>query len=307
VFAYFGAPQIFHSDNGREFVNDVLRALLKKWGGSTVFVNGRPRHSQSQGCVERGNRYVQDKIAVLKHAEGFSHAECHPWVSWLPRICHSLNTEVHTTTKESPFRVMFGIDSRSDFALHGVSGIVMEEDINTQPSQVGLSACEGSFVQHADTCHVMCSGDVSDVSLYSSDNACATSAVIHLDHDYHVSVYDSSVVHSVGLIVQSVPDDVTMTSTSAVFPQIPPAQVHFSVFDSLSSAQNAGFSVQSVASDVSMPNNVTNANATTMDAVFPQIQPAQVHFSVFDNLSSAHNAGFSLQSIADDECAECAQ
>ena len=224
MFAYFGAPQIFHSDNGREFVNDVLRALLKKWGGSTVFVNGRPRHSQSQGCVEHGNRYVQDKIAVLKHAEGFSRAECHPWVSCLPRICHSLNTEVHTTTKESPFRVMFGIDSRSDFALHGVSGIVMEEDINTQPSQVGLSACEGSFVQHADTYHVMCSGDVSDVSLYSSDNACATSAVIHLDHDYHVSVYDSSVVHSVGLIVQSVPDDVTMTSTSAVFPQIQPAQ-----------------------------------------------------------------------------------
>ena len=59
--------------------------------------------------------------------------------------------------------------------------------------------------------------------------------------------------------------------------------------------------MQSVSDDVSMPNNVTNANATTMDAVFPQIQLAQVHFSVFDSLSSAHNAGFSLKSIADDE------
>ena len=62
----------------------------------------------------------------------------------------------------------------------------------------------------------------------------------------------------------------------------------------LSSAHNAGFSVQNVADDVSVqnvPSDVTNDTATTMDAVFPQIQPAHVHFSVFDSSSSAQNAG----------------
>jgi len=29
VLAYFGPPKIFHSDNGREFVNQVMRALFE--------------------------------------------------------------------------------------------------------------------------------------------------------------------------------------------------------------------------------------------------------------------------------------
>jgi len=79
VFAYFGVPRIFHSDNGREFVNQVLKPLLAQWGGGkTVFISGRPRHSQSQGCVECGNRYVREKIAAMTHAVGCSVADRHP-------------------------------------------------------------------------------------------------------------------------------------------------------------------------------------------------------------------------------------
>jgi len=85
----------------------------------TMFISGRPQYSQSQGCVECGNRYVHDKIAAMTHAVGCTVANRHPWASWLPRICHALNTEVHTATQESPFRMMFGEDSRSDFVLDG--------------------------------------------------------------------------------------------------------------------------------------------------------------------------------------------
>ena len=31
--AYLGPPKIFHSDNGREFVNNLIRATFEKWGG----------------------------------------------------------------------------------------------------------------------------------------------------------------------------------------------------------------------------------------------------------------------------------
>ena len=32
VLAYFGPPKIFHSDNGHEFVNQVMRSLFEVWG-----------------------------------------------------------------------------------------------------------------------------------------------------------------------------------------------------------------------------------------------------------------------------------
>ena len=61
VLAYFGAPVIFHSDNGREFCNQVLTNLLKNSSYNVTFVHGRPRHSRSQGLVQRGNREDENR------------------------------------------------------------------------------------------------------------------------------------------------------------------------------------------------------------------------------------------------------
>jgi len=33
VFPYLGLPKILQSDNGREFVNDVIRQIPKSWPG----------------------------------------------------------------------------------------------------------------------------------------------------------------------------------------------------------------------------------------------------------------------------------
>jgi len=70
VLAYVGPSKIFHSDNGREFVNLLIRAMFDRWGGDVMFINGRPRHSQSQGLVEHGNRTVKQKQQALKKEEG---------------------------------------------------------------------------------------------------------------------------------------------------------------------------------------------------------------------------------------------
>jgi hypothetical protein len=53
-FFFFGPPQSLHSDNGREFVSVVITEL-KTLFPDLVFIRGRPRHPQSQGCVERAN------------------------------------------------------------------------------------------------------------------------------------------------------------------------------------------------------------------------------------------------------------
>ncbi|XP_025262931.1 KRAB-A domain-containing protein 2-like [Camponotus floridanus] len=51
IFCLFGAPCILQSDNGREFVNKIIKSLADMWPGMKL-VNGKPRHSQSQGSVE---------------------------------------------------------------------------------------------------------------------------------------------------------------------------------------------------------------------------------------------------------------
>ena len=63
IFADKGAPRILHTDNGKEFANSVLKELLEMWPECRL-VHGKPRHSQSQGSVERANRDVQVSICL---------------------------------------------------------------------------------------------------------------------------------------------------------------------------------------------------------------------------------------------------
>ena len=63
IFSLMGPPTILQSDNGREFKNqEIKNEVLKMWPGLKM-VNGKPRHSQSQGSVERANRDVENLLA----------------------------------------------------------------------------------------------------------------------------------------------------------------------------------------------------------------------------------------------------
>jgi IS30 family transposase len=49
------------SDNGKEFTADIIAELLTLWPEVHI-INGRPRHPQSQGLVERANGILQTKL-----------------------------------------------------------------------------------------------------------------------------------------------------------------------------------------------------------------------------------------------------
>ena len=55
VFSILGTPKLLHSDNGREFVNEITRNHVKDWPGDVVIINGRPRNPKCQGLVEQDN------------------------------------------------------------------------------------------------------------------------------------------------------------------------------------------------------------------------------------------------------------
>ena len=63
IFCMFGASFILQSDNGREFANKIIQNLADMCPGMKL-VHGRPRHSQSQGSVERSNQDVRDMLVA---------------------------------------------------------------------------------------------------------------------------------------------------------------------------------------------------------------------------------------------------
>ena len=81
VFSVFGLPSVLHSDNGSEFVNEILRRTIILWPGTCKIVNGSPGHSQSQGLVEQGNRTIELMISARETDNGSTE-----WAKWLPEI-----------------------------------------------------------------------------------------------------------------------------------------------------------------------------------------------------------------------------
>ena len=85
VFSYLGTPKILHSDNGKEFVNEIVHSVVKEWPGEVTIVNGRPRNPRCQGLVEQGNGMVEKLLGVRLH-EATDDSDYPPWSEWLPFI-----------------------------------------------------------------------------------------------------------------------------------------------------------------------------------------------------------------------------
>ena len=104
---------------------------MKDWGGDDViFVNGRPRHSQSQGLVEQGNATIERHIANKRATLGLTGD--YPWASWLPKIQYNMNTEVAGGTNKTPYEVVFGQPPRTNILPEASveNGVINEEDLN---------------------------------------------------------------------------------------------------------------------------------------------------------------------------------
>ncbi|CAF4665423.1 unnamed protein product, partial [Didymodactylos carnosus] len=102
LFFVFGPPRLLHSDNGKEFVANVI-IELKQLFPEMCFVRGRPRHPQSQGCVERANG-----ILTVALGKWMSKNNSDRWSEGLLPVVYGINTRISSVTKTTPFEVMFG-------------------------------------------------------------------------------------------------------------------------------------------------------------------------------------------------------
>jgi len=60
VFSTFTKPSIFQSDNGGKFKNQLVKDYCKR--NKIEFINGRVRHPQSQGVVEKINEFISKSL-----------------------------------------------------------------------------------------------------------------------------------------------------------------------------------------------------------------------------------------------------
>jgi hypothetical protein len=102
IFSTFGAPKILQSDNGREFANKVIIELVSKWPSCRI-VHGKPRHSQSQGSVERANRDIGDILTIWLRDNKTT-----KWADALPFVQAAKNRRFHRGIKRSPYEALFG-------------------------------------------------------------------------------------------------------------------------------------------------------------------------------------------------------
>ena len=117
IFTILGAPSILQSDNGREFCNQVIEDGLK-------IVHGKPRHSQSQGSVERANQDVENMLSSWLLDNNTAH-----WVEGLRFVQFMKNRAYHQGIKRSPYEAMFGMPAKV-----GLKSSILPDDveINTE-------------------------------------------------------------------------------------------------------------------------------------------------------------------------------
>ena len=102
LFQIEGYPIIFQSDNGKEFVAEILSSFLRK--NSVEIKHGKPYHPQSQGQVENLNKRVKNLLSryLQKLAKEDQSAQ---WPMYLPAIASNINNTWHSTIDDIPFRV----------------------------------------------------------------------------------------------------------------------------------------------------------------------------------------------------------
>lgn len=95
-----GCMDALISDQGREFINQVIDKLLEK-----LQVHHRissPYHPQTNGQRERDNRTLKSILCKLVNDE------CDNWDDLIPGALFAYHTSVHKSTRVTPFEVMYG-------------------------------------------------------------------------------------------------------------------------------------------------------------------------------------------------------
>lgn len=109
---HFGVPKRFHSDQGTEFSNQIIKQLVKFLGSSQTF--NTAYHPQTNGALERFHATLRE------HVRMYHNRNLRNWDKIIPFaiICH--NTSVNQSTGYTPYELLFGYKPRPFYSLKSI-------------------------------------------------------------------------------------------------------------------------------------------------------------------------------------------
>lgn len=102
LFQRESCPDILQSDNGSEFIGNIIGKVCHDFGVRVV--HGRPHHPQSQGQIENQNKVTKKHLVrYIQNLSPKTQAAC--WPMLLPFVADVINNTPSTTTNDIPFRL----------------------------------------------------------------------------------------------------------------------------------------------------------------------------------------------------------
>ena len=133
VFALFGPPQIMQSDNGTEYINQLVTQLCKQAG--VAHRSTAPWNPRANGLAEAFVKII--KGALKKALEG----AFDKWDKALPGVTLAVNKHDANLSKTAPFTLFFGrpVNDWQDYSISSLMGPLvqqLDEDVNEQSIDV---------------------------------------------------------------------------------------------------------------------------------------------------------------------------
>lgn len=100
VISDFGVPKIMQSDNGKEFVNSVIKEMKDLLGVEHRLIT--PYHPEANGAAEAAVKVVKKLLSKQSKGDVFN------WEKYLPTVQMMANNRIMTRTGSKPFELMFG-------------------------------------------------------------------------------------------------------------------------------------------------------------------------------------------------------
>ena len=101
MVSLYGVPTRIHSDQGRCFDSNIIKALCKMYSVEQSFTS--PYNPRGNPFCERFNRMLFGLLKTLKSEEKAD------WPSHLPALVFTYNATPHASTGYQPYQLMFWV------------------------------------------------------------------------------------------------------------------------------------------------------------------------------------------------------